>query len=202
MNTIRIYGAGGLGREVAAYFKEQQESVVLEFIVDRDYLKSHFVDGIVVKPDSSIEQGNRLIVAIGDPKVKDLVVKNIQEDVSFATIVHDTAYVSNYVEIGEGCIIAPGDVVSNQSIIGSHVLLNYNCTLGHDVKLGDFVSVYPGATISGNVTIGDRVTIGANSSIREGVSIAADAIIGMGSVVLNDISEPGTYVGNPIRKIK
>jgi acetyltransferase-like isoleucine patch superfamily enzyme len=49
--------------------------------------------------------------------------------------------------------------------------------------------------------LGNKVYVGSNSSILP-VSICDDVVIGAGSVVTKDITEPGTYVGNPARKLK
>jgi sugar O-acyltransferase (sialic acid O-acetyltransferase NeuD family) len=201
MNKLLIYGAGGLGREVAEFLLEQNADLEIEFVVDQTYFRNVQVDGHKLVLDTSIIKGDNIIIAIGDPVSRSRVSDKITVAVQYKSLRHKTAYVSKNVLIGEGAIIAPGVVVSINCILGRHVLLNYNCTLGHDVQLGDFVSVFPGATISGNVVIGDRVTIGANSSIREGLRIASDIIVGMGAVVLHDLNEPGTYVGNPLRKL-
>ena len=44
--------------------------------------------------------------------------------------------------------------------------------------------------------------IGAGAIIIERLSICDNVIIGAGSLVRKDIDEPGTYVGNPLIKIK
>jgi acetyltransferase-like isoleucine patch superfamily enzyme len=44
------------------------------------------------------------------------------------------------------------------------------------------------------------VSIGSNVTILP-VSICADVIIGAGGVVTRDITEPGTYAGNPARRM-
>jgi acetyltransferase-like isoleucine patch superfamily enzyme len=49
--------------------------------------------------------------------------------------------------------------------------------------------------------IGNNVLIGSNSSILP-VSITDNVIIGAGSVVTKNITEPGVYAGNPAKKIK
>ena len=49
--------------------------------------------------------------------------------------------------------------------------------------------------------IGNNVSIGSNATIMP-VQIADNTVIGAGCVVTKDILEPGTYVGNPARKIK
>ena len=75
-------------------------------------------------------------------------------------------------------------------------------TIGHDCTIGDFVTIAPGANISGNVTIGNRCNIGTNAAIREKVTICDDVVIGMGSVILHDITEAGVYVGVPAKRVK
>jgi len=50
--------------------------------------------------------------------------------------------------------------------------------------------------------IHDNVFIGVNSVILPGVEIGADAIIGAGSVVTDDVEEDTVYAGNPAEKIK
>jgi acetyltransferase-like isoleucine patch superfamily enzyme len=52
-----------------------------------------------------------------------------------------------------------------------------------------------------STTIGNRVSLGSNSTIMP-VSICDDVVIGAGSVVTKDITEPGIYAGNPARLIR
>ena len=44
--------------------------------------------------------------------------------------------------------------------------------------------------------------IGAGAVIIQGCKIGKNSIVGAGSVVLHDIEENSTYVGNPARKVK
>jgi serine acetyltransferase len=46
------------------------------------------------------------------------------------------------------------------------------------------------------------VTIGTNAAVLPGINICDNVIIGAGAVVNKDITDPGTYVGVPARKIK
>jgi len=48
--------------------------------------------------------------------------------------------------------------------------------------------------------IGDRVSIGSNATIMP-VKICDNVVIGAGSVVVQSITEPGTYAGNPARRL-
>lgn len=50
--------------------------------------------------------------------------------------------------------------------------------------------------------IGDNVVIGANTVIMGPVEICKDVIIGTQSLVNKNITEPGVYVGCPVRKVE
>ena len=46
-----------------------------------------------------------------------------------------------------------------------------------------------------------NVFIGSNAVILPGVKIPDNTIVGAGSVVIRSIKQPGTYFGNPAKKI-
>ena len=73
--------------------------------------------------------------------------------------------------------------------------------VSHDVTVGDFFTSGPKTTLAGSVTVGHRVTLGAASTLLPGVSICDDVVVGAGAVVNKDITEPGTYVGVPAKRI-
>jgi acetyltransferase-like isoleucine patch superfamily enzyme len=50
-------------------------------------------------------------------------------------------------------------------------------------------------------TLGDRVSVGSNATILP-VSICSDVVVGAGSVVTKNITEPGIYAGNPAKLIR
>ena len=65
----------------------------------------------------------------------------------------------------------------------------------------------PRVMCNGNVIIEDHVYVGAGAMIRQGrpdqpVIVGEGAVIGMGSVVLNDVPAGTTVVGNPARQLK
>ena len=72
----------------------------------------------------------------------------------------------------------------------------------HDCRFGKNVHISPGATVSGGVTIGDHTFVGAGAVVIHGVRIAEGCLIGAGAVVTHDLTEPGTYVGAPARRIR
>jgi UDP-3-O-[3-hydroxymyristoyl] glucosamine N-acyltransferase len=52
-------------------------------------------------------------------------------------------------------------------------------------------------SVNGSARIGKRCFIGTNSTIVQKVSICDDVMVGAGSVVVDDIKEPGKYYGVP-----
>jgi len=119
-------------------------------------------------------------------------------------------------EIGDGCFIGPFVEIQRSVIIGSRskiqshsfvcelVEIGEDCFIGHGVMfINDLFD--NGGPARGDkdlwrsTSIGDRVSIGSNATVLP-VSICNDVVIGAGSVVTKDISEPGVYAGNPARR--
>ena len=59
-----------------------------------------------------------------------------------------------------------------------------------------------GAILCGRTVIGNRCMIGAGAVVIDQIKICDDVTVGANAVVVKDITVPGTYVGNPARKIK
>jgi UDP-perosamine 4-acetyltransferase len=55
--------------------------------------------------------------------------------------------------------------------------------------------------VCGAVTIGAYSLIGAGATVIEGKKIAECCIVGAGATVIHDLTEPGTYVGSPARRV-
>jgi len=87
------------------------------------------------------------VCAIGDPRARIKVTQYFEEKgVQFLTVIHPSVKMSEYVEIGQGCIICAGNIITTQVKIGDHVHINLNSTIGHDVVINDFSTVSPGVT--------------------------------------------------------
>lgn len=118
-----------------------------------------------------------------------------------ATIIASTAYVSKYATIGEGTVIMHYAFVNAGATIGNNVILNTHSNIGHDATVDDHVHVSTGVMISGECYIGKRCFIGSQSAFRNNIKICDDVIIGVGSVVVKDITQAGIYIGHPVRPL-
>ena len=118
--------------------------------------------------------------------------------------IEDDVFVGPFVEIQNNVKIGSGTRVQSHSFICSQVVIGNDCFIGHGVMfLNDKFS---NGEVNFNppfedTIIGNNVLIGSNATILP-VSICDDVIIGAGSVVTKDITKPGVYVGNPVKKIK
>lgn len=120
--------------------------------------------------------------------------------------VGDNCFIGPFVEVQKGVKVGEGTKIQSHSFLCELVTIGNNCFIGHGVMfINDKFS--SGKPAGGDVqnwfatNISDRVLIGSNATILP-VSICADVVIGAGSVVTKNITEPGTYVGNPAQKIK
>jgi sugar O-acyltransferase (sialic acid O-acetyltransferase NeuD family) len=121
---------------------------------------------------------------------------------SFPMVISPDAVVNEGVVGGEGSVVMDGAVVNSGATIGYGAIINTNSTIEHDVELSDWVHVAPGATISGGARVGRFSMIGAGATVIEGRKIADRCVVGAGATVVNDLREPGIYVGCPARRLK
>jgi acetyltransferase-like isoleucine patch superfamily enzyme len=109
---------------------------------------------------------------------------------------------SGRINIGEGCIICAGTILTVDFKLGNHVIVNLDCTIGHDAVLKDFVTLYPSVNISGYTVLEECVEMGTGSQIIQGLKVGDGTIVGAGSVVVKELPSECTAVGSPAKPIK
>ena len=113
-------------------------------------------------------------------------------------------FVGPFVEIQKGVVVGERCKIQSHSFICELVTIGNNCFIGHGVMFinDDFKNSKPAgnADLWKATSVGNHVSIGSNATILP-VSICDHVIIGAGAVVTKDITEPGTYAGNPAKKI-
>jgi sugar O-acyltransferase (sialic acid O-acetyltransferase NeuD family) len=202
-DAVAIFGTGGFAREVACILHDQgRGDRIVAFHEPDEVYEARELLGVPVRPQSTFDPAkHRAVVGIGNPTLRQKVVGELPTNTVFDTLIHPTVVMSQWVEVGAGSVICAGCVLTCQISIGEHCHLNLNSTVGHDCTFGDFCTVAPGTNISGNCAFGNRVDVGTQASFRQHVRICDDAVIGMGTVVVKDILEAGTYVGVPAKKV-
>jgi sugar O-acyltransferase (sialic acid O-acetyltransferase NeuD family) len=190
-----LVGNGGHAREVEL----QMQKKFVKF-VDDEYVTGE--DEFVLPISSFNPEEYELMIAIADSNARDKIISRLPSNTNFFSFIHRTAIVSEDLEIGEGAFLGAFSFVSCNVKIGKHAILNRSVHIGHDCVIGNCFSAMPGAIVSGNVNIGNNVYLGTNASIIEKKNMCSNVIVGASSCVVKHITQQGTYVGVPTKKIK
>ncbi len=141
------------------------------------------------------------VFGIGSPnnfqRRKDILEKNMIPSKKLVNLIHPTAYVSNFSNIGIGVIIFQNTTIASNVKIGDYVTILPNSIISHDSVIGDFTIIAGGVCISGNVKIGETCYLGSNASIKNDVSIGNNCMVGIGANVLKNFKNNNVIVGNP-----
>jgi sugar O-acyltransferase (sialic acid O-acetyltransferase NeuD family) len=206
-DKLHVFGTGGSAKDTLAIVadllgaeKMVRECVVL--VVGDKFFSEMNLWGVPIIPQSAFhpEMGS-MVVSVGDGRSRQKIVESLSEQTRFARLIHPSAHISPWAQIGVGCVVSAGAVVTADVVMGAHAQLNLYSTICHDARIGDFFTTAPAANVNGNCAFGDQVYLGSNAAVKQNVLICSHVTVGMGAVVVKDISEPGTYVGNPLRKL-
>lgn len=140
------------------------------------------------------------LVAIGNNEIRRRLAEKM--DVCWTKVVHPSATVSQYADLGEGTVVMPGAVINAGASIGKHCIINTGSVVEHDNVLGDYVHISPNAALGGTVTVGENTHVGLGAYVRNNLDICGGCTIGVGAVVVKNIAEPGVYAGVPAGRIK
>jgi len=119
----------------------------------------------------------------------------------FATIIHPSAVVSKFAQIGRGVCIQPFVSVGPNVTIGNHIQIYAQSLIGHNATLENYAYVANNSCIGANVHLKEGAYLGPNCSLLENITIGNWALVGIGTVVLKDVEPYTKVVGNPARLI-
>lgn len=120
--------------------------------------------------------------------------------------IDDDVFIGPFVEIQKDVSIGPRTRVQSHAFICELVEIGADCFISHGAMFVNDLFARGGPargdkSLWKSTVIGDRVSIGTNATILP-VSVCSDVVIGAGSVVTRNITEPGVYAGNPARKLR
>lgn len=212
LKDIAIFGAGGFGREVKtmidAINSVYPNSYCFRGFYDDGIAKGKIINGFQVlggvKELNEVENELCLAIAIGDPKIKKVILNKIENPhIQYPSIIHPRASLSkDEVQIGDGSIICEGTIITCNIKIGNFVILNLMCSVGHDTIIDDYCAFMPSVNISGEVHVHSSVYVGTGAKIINLLDIGENTIIGAGAVVSRSLPANCTAVGIPAKPIK
>mgnify|MGYP000036670975 CR=1 FL=1 len=211
MHDLVIFGAGGVGRQVAqiVYDINSVKATwnLIGYLDDDPAKLGQSVAGLLVLGDYrwlSSQQHIYVAIAIGLPQALFKTYQQLEsiQHQNIATLVHPSVWQPQRIMIGKGSVVYAGAMLDPDINIGMGCMINKGCTIGHDTVLGNFTSLAPGVNLGGAVDIGYGCYFGINSATVQGVSVGAWSVIGAGAVVLEDLPANVTAVGTPAKVIK
>lgn len=213
MTDLYIFGAAGFAAETALIAKAMGSFRIAAFIEadgawmpERSALELTDGEWIRIMPQSEFveacPEGAAAAIAIADAAIAHRIAKQFDGQLEFPNIIHPSAMI-NAARIGSrGNIIYPGVIISWKAQLGNFNKLQAGVTIGHEASICDFNEFNPRTIISGRVTIGSDCLFGAACSVRQGLTITDSVTVGMGAVVVKNITKASTVVGIPAREIK
>lgn len=210
MKDIAIFGAGGLGKEVATTIERiNRKKPTWNLIGFYDDGKekgtpvSHYgkiLGG--VKEINETREPLCLVIAIGSPQSLRSVRERITNPlISYPNIIFEPlgcADIETF-KMGEGNIIQGGCWMSVDVTIGNFNLLNGMDIIGHDTTIGDYNVIMPDVRVSGGVRVGNENLLGIGSIVLQQIKIGDGVRLGAGSVLMTKPKNGELYIGNPAK---
>lgn len=208
MKDLIIVGASGFGRELVQWVEDinkvSLEWNILGFIDDNPaaldgYKCDYAIIGSIV--DWQPKENEFFACALAFPAVKKKVISMLKgKRAEFVTLIHPTALVNKFAEIGEGVIVTPRSNINANARVGDFVSV-LGSGIGHDAIIDEFSTLSGRCSINGHVQIGKMVYVACGVSIAPSKKIDDGATVGIGSVVISNVKSGTTVFGNPAKKI-
>lgn len=215
MKDIAIYGAGGLGREMACLIsminesKEIPEWNFIGFFDDDSSLHGTQNEyGTVIGGIDELNQWSNsidIVIAVGSPNAVKAIANKISNPlVEFPNIIAPsvTFFDKKNVKMGKGNIISTNCTISCNVTIGDFNLFNGYIPVGHDAEIGNFNVIMPSSNISGGVKMGNCNFMGTQSVVLQNLKIGNHVRIGANSVIMRNTKDGLLYMGNPAKKME
>jgi len=212
MKPLRIFGAGEIAGVAHFYFTRDTRVTVAGFTVDAAYLKESTFCGLpVVAFEEAAAKfapaSNDLFVALSYAKINAVRAQKCAEGRArgyrLASYVSSKASVWDGFKAPENCFILEDNTLQPFVQIGDNVTLWSGNHVGHHARIGANCFITSHVVISGGVQIGDNAFVGVNATLRDHVKVGARAVIGAGSLVLEDVPEDGVIAarGTELSKV-
>ena len=107
--------------------------------------------------------------------------------------------IKDNVEVGAFDNISSG--IAGETFIDEYVKLDAHVNIGHDVILHKNVEITSGCVLGGFTEICENAFLGLRSITKNRVVIGKNSFVGMGSVVMRNVDDNVSVLGNPARPL-
>ncbi|MDV5067654.1 acetyltransferase [Bacillus sp. W1] len=202
---LLIIGAGGHGKVIADIALKMNKWEYIAFLDDSENVKISMGIEIIGKSTGVLKyiKDYDIFVGIGNNTIREKIQEQLEfQGASIPVLIHPHAVIGKQVFLEAGTVVMAGAIINCCTKIGKGCIINTASTIDHDNVIEDYVHVSPGVNLAGTVSIGRNTWLGIGSVISNNINIIDNCKIGAGAVVIKDITESGTYVGVPARRIQ
>ena len=200
---LAFYGAGALGREfkyVADETGQWSEMVFIDDHVSESQLLGCPIVGFQKFRKRFSKEDTLFVITIGEPKFrKEAFDRMIEAGYHGARLIHPTASISPDAEVGEGAVVGPGVFIGSLVKVGKNFYGAKGAAIGHDSLIKDHTRIGVNAFIGGHTVIGENAFIGSGAMLKDRIHIGDFSVVALGSVVLENVEDNTTVMGNPAR---
>ncbi|KAA1246934.1 NeuD/PglB/VioB family sugar acetyltransferase [Aquimarina sp. RZ0] len=210
MEKVLVIGASGHAKVIVEAIELGQEYEVYGFIdsyksTSEKVLGYEIFGKEEIIPDLMNKGVNKAIIGIGDNWTRFLMYEKLSQTcpkLEFISVIHPSAVISPYSEIGRGTVILASGIVNTDAVVGDFCIINTKATFGHDCIMKNFSSLASGATIGGAVHVGEFTAVSLGVTVLQKLSIGKHSVIGAGAVVTNDVKDYRVAYGVPAKIIR
>lgn len=197
-----IIGAGGHSRSVISLLRDQNFEII--GIYDDSYKDGidEFIYSVeLIGKISDYNDEFKIILSVGDNKKRQKLFDQFHENIYQGNVSHSRSFIETTAILGKANLIFGNTFINSNVKIGNNNIINTGSIIEHEAIIGSHNHISVGSIICGRVVIGNNCFLGAGSVINDYISICDNVVIGSNSTVINSITEPGVYVGQPVRRI-
>ena len=197
---LLIYGAGGHGCSLAALVRQSTDYEIVGFLDDGVPVGVQ-VDGLPVLgggeklaelAEAGIRQAVNGVGGVGDLPARLAVYGRLARAGLYCpTVIHSTAFLEDSATLADGIQVYPLAYVGIRVQVGFGCIINTGVIVSHDCDLAPYVNLSPGATLAGGVSVGEGALIGMRATVNLNVRVGKRARIGNGATVKADVPDGG-----------
>ena len=205
LNPLVIIGASGHAISIANVAKSA--GFTIKYFVDKSKKGKELLGYSVIGDLAELQHIDKFnfAIGVGDNPSRERIFKELKaefESMYFPPLIHQSAVVSFFAEVGDGTVVMPNAVIGPNSKIGMFCLINTQSSLDHDCVMSDFSSLAPAAITGGGVMLGFRSAVCIGAKIKHGIRIGDDSIVGANSYLNKDLANNQVAYGTPAREIR
>lgn len=210
MKPIILIGGGGHCISCIDVIEQSGLYEIMGILDLPDKLGQKVLNYSVIGSDKELEQFVRdcpdFLITVGQIKssaLREKLFHNVKKaGGNLPVIVSPMAYVSKYANIEEGTIVMHHALINAGAAVGKGCIINTKALIEHEVIIGNFCHISTASVVNGQANIGDCCFIGSNTVVANNTNVVSNTLVAAGSQVLKNIETSGTYIGQPLRKIR